>query len=64
MKRTRTQQLLDEARDLMESFDDCPAMTVGFQMEETYQLTGKQMNLIASALYLADSEITYQIKKK
>lgn len=64
MKRTRTQQLLDEARDLMESFDDCPAMTVGFEMEETYQLTGKQMNLIASALYLADSEITYQIKKQ
>ena len=35
VKRTRTQQLLDEARDLMESFDDCPAMTVGFEMEET-----------------------------
>jgi len=60
----QTQELLNQARDLMESFDDCPAMTVGFEMEETYQLTGKQMNLIASALYLADSEITYQIKKK
>jgi len=57
MKRTRTQQIMDEAIDLMESFDDCPAMTVGYDKEE-YTLTSKQMNLVAMALYLADGELS------
>ncbi len=60
-KRTRTQQIIDEAVDLMESFDDCPAMTVGFDKEE-YTLTAKQMNLIAMALYLADCELNPPIE--
>ena len=52
----QTQELLNEARDLMESFDDCAAMTVGYDKEE-YTLTAKQMTLIAGALYMADCKI-------
>ncbi len=52
----QTQELINEARDLMESFDECAAMTVGYN-EEEYTLTAKQMNLIAGALYLADCRI-------
>tara|TARA_R110000764_G_scaffold20407_6_gene52433 strand:+ start:3544 stop:3717 length:174 start_codon:yes stop_codon:yes gene_type:complete len=53
---SKTQELLNEAIDLMESFDDCAAMTVGYD-EKEYTLTPKQMNLIAGALYLADCEL-------
>jgi len=52
----QTQELLNQARDLMESFDDCIAMTIGYDKEE-YTLTAKQMNLIAGALYLVDCRI-------
>lgn len=51
-----TQQLIDEARSLMESFDENPALTVGFDKEE-YTLTAEQMVLISGALYLADCKI-------
>ena len=47
---------VEKARDLMESFDTSYAMTVGFD-EQEYTLTSEQMNLIASALYLADCEL-------
>jgi len=50
------QKLIDEARDIMESFDDCPAMTLGFE-NDTYTLTGEQMTKIAGALYLADCDL-------
>ena len=53
---SKTQELLNEAIDLMESFDDCAAMTVDYD-EKEYTLTPKQMNLIAGALYLADCEL-------
>jgi hypothetical protein len=52
----QTQELLNEARDLMESFDDCAAMTVGYDKKE-YTLTAKQMTLIAGALYLVDCKL-------
>ncbi len=52
----QTQELLNEARDLMESFDDCAAMTVGYDKKE-YMLTAKQMTLIAGALYLVDCKL-------
>jgi hypothetical protein len=52
----QTQKLLNEARDLMESFDECAAMTVGYDKEE-YILTAKQMTLIAGALYMVDCEL-------
>ena len=50
------QQSIDEAREIIESFDKSGAMTLGFD-EETYTLTGEQMIKIAAALYLADCEI-------
>jgi hypothetical protein len=49
------QQAVAEARDLMESFDQSGAMTIGF--EGTYTLTAEQMTKIAGALYLADCEL-------
>ena len=55
-EQTLTQQLIGDARDIMESFDISPAMTIGFDKDE-YILTPKQMTTIAGALYLADCEI-------
>lgn len=55
-ERTRTEKAISEARDIMESFDPSPAMTIGFDLP-TYTLTAEQMQIIASALYLADSEL-------
>jgi hypothetical protein len=54
---SETQEAIDEARLLMESFDDSPAMTVGYE-KETYTLSGPQMLLISRALYLADCELS------
>ena len=53
---TQTQKAISEARDIMESFDPSPAMTIGFDLP-TYTLTAEQMIKIAGALYLADCEI-------
>jgi hypothetical protein len=50
---TVTQKAINEAREIIESFDESGAMTVGFE-NESYTLTGKQMTSIAAALYLAD----------
>ena len=44
------------ARDIMESFDDSAAMTIGYD-RPTYTLTAEQMQQIAAALYLADCMI-------
>ena len=52
----KTQEAIANARDIIESFDPSPAMTVGFD-EESYSLTPEQMAIIAGALYLADCEI-------
>jgi hypothetical protein len=53
---TQTQKAINEAREIMESFDPSPAMTIGFDLP-TYTLTAEQMIKIAGALYLADCEI-------
>jgi len=52
----KTLTSIANARDIMESFDPSPAMTVGFD-EESYSLTAEQMTIIAGALFLADWEI-------
>ena len=52
---TTAQKAVAEARDLMESFDQSAAMTIGF--EGDYTLTAEQMTKIAGALYLADCEL-------
>ena len=52
-----TQQTLDsisDARDILESFDTSGAMTIGFDQNTSYTLTGEQLSKIAEALYLAD----------
>ena len=55
---TKTQELIEKARDLMESFDDnTSAMTIGFDKAE-YKLTAEQMELISGAIYLADCELS------
>lgn len=51
-----TQIAVASAREIMESFDPTPGMTVGYD-EPTYTLTAKQMSIIAGALYLADCYI-------
>ena len=48
-----TAKSVSEARKIMESFDDSPAMTVGYD-KPAYNLTSEQMIKIAGALYLAD----------
>jgi hypothetical protein len=53
---TPTQRAINEAREIMESFDEAGAMTIGFD-QPTYTLTAEQMTKIAGALYLADCEI-------
>lgn len=52
----KVQQAISEARDIMESFDTSPAMTLEFD-QPTYTLTAEQMTKIAGALYLADCAI-------
>jgi hypothetical protein len=53
---TPTQKAINDAREIMESFDGAGAMTIGFD-QPTYTLTAEQMTKIAGALYLADCEI-------
>ena len=50
----QTIEAIDEARLIVESLDPSGAMTIGFEENETYNLTGKQLAEIAKALYLAD----------
>jgi hypothetical protein len=52
----KTKEAISEAREIMESFDPSPAMTVGYDLP-SYTLTSEQMAIIAGALYLADCEI-------
>ena len=54
----KTQAAISKAREIMESFDQTHAMTIGFD-KESYALTADQMATLASALYLADCEISY-----
>lgn len=52
----KTDKAIREAQYLMESFDPGLAMTYGFDLP-TYTLTAEQMQIIASALYLAEGEL-------
>lgn len=45
---------VNEARLIVELLDPSGAMTVGFEENETYNLSGKQLQIIAKALYLSD----------
>ncbi len=58
----KTIESIGEARDIMESFDQSAAMTIGFD-KPTYELTAEQMVKIAGALYLADCLIHDLTKK-
>jgi hypothetical protein len=52
-----TQDLIEsvnEARSILEDLDQSGAMTIGFQENETYNLSGKDLQIIAKALYLSD----------
>jgi hypothetical protein len=51
-----TKELIAKARDIMESFDESAAMTIGYD-KPSYTLTAEQMLIIAAALYHADCEI-------
>lgn len=51
-----------EAREIIESFDEGGAMTIGFD-RTTYTLTSEQMAKIAGALYLADC-LVYDIENE
>jgi hypothetical protein len=50
------QEAISNAREIIESFDQTAAMTIGFD-QKSYSLTANQMATIAGALYLADCEI-------
>jgi len=50
------QKAINEARQIMEGFDDHGGTTVLYE-QESYTLTREQMTKIAGALYLADCEI-------
>ena len=56
MNKDRTQQSIDEARDILESLGETCPVYVSFD-KETYNLTREQMIKIASALYLASCEL-------
>lgn len=56
MTKEQAKEMIGNARALIESFDDTPAMTIGFD-KESYSLTGDQMLTIAAALYAADCHI-------
>ena len=53
---SETQRAIDEARQIMEGFDDQGGTTVLYE-EESYTLTREQMTKIAGALYLADCQM-------
>jgi hypothetical protein len=57
------QKAINEARQIMESFDDHGG-TLVFYNQESYILTQEQMTKIAGALYLADCEIGKNTQKQ
>lgn len=52
----KTTELIAKAREIMESFDQSAAMTIGYD-KPSYTLTAEQMLIIAAALYHAECEI-------
>ena len=59
----QTIESVNEARSIVESLDPSGAMTIGFEENEIYNLTGKQLTEIARALYLSDCLI-YDLQNK
>ena len=57
------QTAINEAREIMEGFDDHGG-TLVFYNQESYILTQEQMTKIAGALYLADCEIGKNTQKQ
>jgi hypothetical protein len=52
-----TQDLIEsinDARSIIEDLDQSAAMTLGFEENEMYNLSGKDLLVIAKALYLSD----------
>jgi len=60
----QTIEAVDSARSIVESLDPSGAMTIGFEPEEKYTLTGEQLTEIARALYLSDCLICDLIVNK
>jgi hypothetical protein len=55
---------VNEARLIVEMLDPSSAMTIGFEENETYNLSGKELQIIAKALYLSDCLISDVIEKQ
>lgn len=51
-----TKQVIQNAREIMESKGECCPVYVGFE-KKTYKLTAQEMSEITRALYLADCDI-------
>lgn len=45
---------VSEARLIVEMLDPSGAATIGFEENETFNLSGKELQIIAKALYLSD----------
>ena len=55
---------VNEARLIVEMLDPSGAMTIGFEENETYNLSGKELQTIAKALYLSDCLISDLIENQ
>lgn len=55
---------VNEARLIVEMLDPSGAMTIGFEENETYNLSGKELQIIAKALYLSDCLISDVIENQ
>lgn len=49
---------VSEARLIVEMLDPSGAATIGFEENETFNLSGKELQIIAKALYLSDCLIS------
>jgi hypothetical protein len=49
---------VSEARLIVEMLDPSGAMTIGFEENEMYNLSGRDLLIIAKALYLSDCLIS------
>ena len=55
---------VNEARSIVENLDSLGAMTIGFEENKTYNLSGKELQIIAKALYLSDCLISDLIENE
>jgi hypothetical protein len=60
---TEAQQLISDAREILESIGECCPVYVSFE-KENYTLSCEQVKLIAKALYFADCEIMDLLNQK